>query len=97
MATQEVAEGKSALSYLHSVLCRPAISVCSQVACSCAKVVYSLEQRIFLALEFQHLTFSIVKTRHSFLKKFNVTKGPIRYTIKAVLGKFQAETSSISL
>lgn len=52
-------------------------------------MVYSLEQRIFLVLEFHRLEHSVVATRRSFQRKFNVTKGPKSDTIKDLFEKFQ--------
>lgn len=52
-------------------------------------MVYYLEQRIFLVLEFHRLEHSVVATRRSFQWKFNVIKGPKSDTIKDLFEKFQ--------
>ncbi|XP_055928131.1 uncharacterized protein LOC129959338 [Argiope bruennichi] len=52
-------------------------------------MVYFLEQRIFLVMEFHRLEHSVVATRRSCHRKFNVTKGPKRDTIKNLFEKFQ--------
>lgn len=63
-------------SYLHSLLRRATTSVCiSEIANCCAEMFYTLEQRIFHALEFHRLNHSIVETMRCFQRKFNVTKG----------------------
>lgn len=52
-------------------------------------MVYSLEERIFLVLEFHRLEHNVNATKRSFKKKFNVTKGPKFDTIRMLFEKFQ--------
>lgn len=52
-------------------------------------MVYSLEQQIFLILEFPRVDHNIVKTSCSFQRLFNGTKRPKRDTIKALLENIQ--------
>jgi len=52
-------------------------------------MVYSLEQRIFLVLEFHRLEYSVVATRRIFQLKFNVFEGPKTNTIKDLFEKFE--------
>lgn len=58
-------------------------------------MTYSLEERIFLVLEFHRLGQSVTATRRSFQSKFQVTKGPQPNTIKALYEKFQ-RTGSVA-
>lgn len=60
-----------------------------------AKMVYSLEQRIFLVLEYHRLDHSITQTRRSFQKKFSIAKGPSRNTIISLFEKFE-QTGSVN-
>ena len=55
----------------------------------CEKMVYFLEERIFLVLEFYPLEHSVAATRRNFQRKFNVTKGRKSDTIKDLFEKFQ--------
>lgn len=92
MALQEICKScrEMSLSDLHSIHYRPAASVCcSEIVSCCAEMLYSLEQQIFLVLEFHHQKNCILETRHSFQKKFNVTKRLKDDTIKALFEKFQ--------
>lgn len=58
-------------------------------------MTYSLEERIFLVLEFHRFGQSVTATRRSFQSKFQVTKGPQPNTIKALYEKFQ-RTGSVA-
>lgn len=49
---------------------------------------YSLEKRIFTALEFHYLGQSITKTRRTGQKQFNDTKSPKKDTVKFLYEKF---------
>ncbi|GFS38302.1 hypothetical protein TNIN_277351 [Trichonephila inaurata madagascariensis] len=53
------------------------------------KMVYSLELRIFLLLQFDHLNHSFVVTRRSFQRKFNVRNEPTKSTMKTLFEKLQ--------
>lgn len=50
-------------------------------------MVYPLEQRIFIALEFHRTDQSTVETKYSFQKKFNFAKGLKRDTKKVLYEK----------
>ncbi|GBN28516.1 hypothetical protein AVEN_259046-1 [Araneus ventricosus] len=52
-------------------------------------MVLSLEQRIFLVLEYHCLEHSCVQTRRSFQRRFNVRRGPSNNAIKALVEKFE--------
>ena len=81
---------KCSLCVWHSVSRLSAVSVCcSQIASLLWKMVNSLEQRIFLVMQFHHLEHSVVATRRSFQRKFNVTKEPKNKTRKYLFEKFQ--------
>ncbi|GBM16699.1 hypothetical protein AVEN_144353-1 [Araneus ventricosus] len=49
----------------------------------------SLEQRIFLDLEYQHLEHSCVQSRRTFQRRFHVRRGPSDNVIKALFEKFE--------
>lgn len=69
---------------LHSGLRRPATSVWySEIASCCADMAYSLEQHIFLDIEFDRIVYSIVENKRSFQKMSNDTKGPKKDAIMA--------------
>ncbi|GBL79038.1 hypothetical protein AVEN_48989-1 [Araneus ventricosus] len=51
--------------------------------------MYSIEQRVFLVLEYHRLERSPTATRHSFQKRFNVPKGPDTKTIRRHFAKFE--------
>ncbi|GBM64838.1 hypothetical protein AVEN_197056-1 [Araneus ventricosus] len=52
-------------------------------------MVLSLEQRIFLVLEYQRLEHSCLQTRCSFQRRFDVGRGPSENAIKALFEKFE--------
>ncbi|GBO12652.1 hypothetical protein AVEN_14405-1 [Araneus ventricosus] len=49
----------------------------------------SLEQRIFLVLEYHRLEHSCVQTRRSFQRRFDVRRGPSDNAIKVLFEKFE--------
>ncbi|GBM00765.1 hypothetical protein AVEN_150926-1 [Araneus ventricosus] len=51
--------------------------------------MYSIEQRVFLVLEYHRLERSPMATRRSFQKRFNVPKGPDAKTIRKLFAKFE--------
>ncbi|GBM56267.1 hypothetical protein AVEN_151945-1 [Araneus ventricosus] len=51
--------------------------------------MYSIEQRVFLVLEYHRLERSPTATRRSFQKRFNVPKGPDAKTIRKIFSKFE--------
>ncbi|GBO21570.1 hypothetical protein AVEN_148390-1 [Araneus ventricosus] len=51
--------------------------------------MYSIEQRVFLVLEYHRLERSPTTTRRCFQKRFNVSKGPDAKTIRKLLAKFE--------
>ncbi|GBL97589.1 hypothetical protein AVEN_49108-1 [Araneus ventricosus] len=51
--------------------------------------MYSIEQRVFLVLEYHRLERSPTATRRSFQKRFNVPKGPDANTIRKLFAKFE--------
>ncbi|GBN52381.1 hypothetical protein AVEN_78328-1, partial [Araneus ventricosus] len=53
------------------------------------EIMYSIEQRVFLVLEYHRLERSPTATRHSFQKRFNVPKGPDAKTIRKLFAKFE--------
>ncbi|GFY16843.1 uncharacterized protein TNCV_4338441 [Trichonephila clavipes] len=53
------------------------------------KTMYSIEERIFLVLEYHRLQESPTATRRSFQARFNVPKGPDAKTIRTLFAKFQ--------
>lgn len=57
--------------------------------------MYSIEQRVFLVLEYHRLNESPTATRRSFQARFNVPKGPDAKTIRTLFGKFQ-RTGSVT-
>lgn len=57
--------------------------------------MYSIEQRVFLVLEFHRLEHSVTATRRSFQKRFNVAKGPVAKTIRRLFAKFE-RTGSVA-
>ena len=75
---------RCSLWVLHSLSCLSTVSVCcSQIAnLLWKKMVYSIQQRIFLLLEFHRLEQSIVASRRSFQRKLNVIIGPKSNTIE---------------
>ncbi|GBN01084.1 hypothetical protein AVEN_94205-1 [Araneus ventricosus] len=58
-------------------------------------MVLSLEQRIFLLLEYHHLEHSCVQTRRSFRRRFDVRRDPSDNAIKALIKKFE-RTGNVS-
>ena len=52
-------------------------------------MVYSLDQRIFLVLEFHRLEHSVVAAIRSFQRKFDVRKEAKKDTKKGLFEKFQ--------
>ncbi|GBN05194.1 hypothetical protein AVEN_143024-1 [Araneus ventricosus] len=52
-------------------------------------MVLSLEQRIFLVLEYHRLEHSCVQTRRSFQRRNDVRSGPSDSAIKALFEKFE--------
>ncbi|GBO07359.1 hypothetical protein AVEN_34532-1 [Araneus ventricosus] len=57
--------------------------------------MYSIEQRVFLVLEYHRLKESPTATRRSFQARFNVPKGPDAKTIRTLFAKFQ-RTGSVT-
>ncbi|GBM37463.1 hypothetical protein AVEN_105626-1 [Araneus ventricosus] len=57
--------------------------------------MYSIEQRVFLVLEYHRLKESPTATRRSFQARFNVPKGPDVKTIRTLFAKFQ-RTGSVT-
>ncbi|GBL79126.1 hypothetical protein AVEN_92377-1 [Araneus ventricosus] len=57
--------------------------------------MYSIEQRVFLVLEYHRLKESPTATRRSFQARFNVPKGPDAKTIRMLFAKFQ-RTGSVT-
>ncbi|GBM05868.1 hypothetical protein AVEN_11801-1 [Araneus ventricosus] len=57
--------------------------------------MYSIEQRVFLVLEYRRLKESPTATRRSFQARFNVPKGPDAKTILTLFAKFQ-RTGSVT-
>ncbi|GBL88043.1 hypothetical protein AVEN_133702-1 [Araneus ventricosus] len=55
--------------------------------------MYSIEQRVFLVLEYHRLERSPMATRRSFQKRFNVPKGPDAKTIRKLFAKFERTDS----
>ncbi|GBN00934.1 hypothetical protein AVEN_150868-1 [Araneus ventricosus] len=51
--------------------------------------MYSIEQRVFLELEYPRLERTPTATRRSFPKRFNVPKGPDAKTIRKFFSKFK--------
>ncbi|GBM34998.1 hypothetical protein AVEN_240360-1 [Araneus ventricosus] len=51
--------------------------------------MYSIEQRVFLELEYHRLERSPTATRRSFQKRFNVPKGPDAKPIRKLFAKFE--------
>lgn len=51
--------------------------------------MYSVEERVFLVLEYHRLNHSPTATRRSFQKRFQVAKGPDGKTIRELFKKFQ--------
>ncbi|GBM01602.1 hypothetical protein AVEN_60019-1 [Araneus ventricosus] len=51
--------------------------------------MYSIEQRVFMVLEYRRLERSNTATRLSFQKRFNVPKGPDAKTIRKLFAKFE--------
>lgn len=51
-------------------------------------MVYSLEERIFIVLEYHRLDKSVTATRRSFQTKFNTTNVPHPNTIRQLYDKF---------
>ncbi|GBN55512.1 hypothetical protein AVEN_124821-1 [Araneus ventricosus] len=51
--------------------------------------MYSIEQRVYLVLEYHRLKRSPTAARHSFQKQFNVPKGPDTKTIRKLFAKFE--------
>ncbi|GBN93228.1 hypothetical protein AVEN_265257-1 [Araneus ventricosus] len=51
--------------------------------------MYSIEQRVFLVLEYHRLERSPTATRRSFQKRFNVPKGADATTIRKLFAKFE--------
>ncbi|GBL88897.1 hypothetical protein AVEN_158996-1 [Araneus ventricosus] len=51
--------------------------------------MYSIEERVFLVLEYHRLERSPMATRFSFQKRFNVPKGPNAKTICKLFAKFK--------
>ncbi|GFV10512.1 uncharacterized protein TNCV_4409931 [Trichonephila clavipes] len=51
--------------------------------------MYSIEERVFLVLEYHRLQESPTATRRSFQARFNVPKGPDAKTIRTLFAKFQ--------
>lgn len=56
---------------------------------------YSLEQRVFIVLEYHRLDRSPIMTRRSFQQKFKVKKGPDQKTIRNLFNKFE-RTGSVA-
>ncbi|GBO06083.1 hypothetical protein AVEN_66860-1 [Araneus ventricosus] len=56
--------------------------------------MYSIEQRVFLLLEYHRLERSPTATRRSFQKRFRVPKGPDAKTIRRLFSQFE-RTSSV--
>ncbi|GBM85875.1 hypothetical protein AVEN_89748-1 [Araneus ventricosus] len=56
---------------------------------------HSIEQRVFLVLEYHRLKESPTATRRSFQARFNVPKGPDAKTIRTLFAKFQ-RTGSVT-
>ncbi|GBM80583.1 hypothetical protein AVEN_83648-1 [Araneus ventricosus] len=57
--------------------------------------MYSIEQHVFLVLEYHRLKESPTATRRSFQARFNVPKGPDAKTIRTLFAKFQ-RTGSVT-
>ncbi|GFY36400.1 DUF4817 domain-containing protein [Trichonephila clavipes] len=57
--------------------------------------MYSIEERVFLVLEYHRLQESPTATRRSFQTRFNVLKGPDAKTIRTLFAKFQ-RTGSVT-
>ncbi|GBO02514.1 hypothetical protein AVEN_269935-1 [Araneus ventricosus] len=51
--------------------------------------MYSIEQRVFLVLEYHKLERSLTATRRIFQKRFNVPKEPDAKTIRKIFAKFE--------
>lgn len=58
-------------------------------------MVFSVEQRVFIVLEFHRLEHSCVQTRRSFQRKFHVRKGPSDNAIRTLFQKFE-RTGSVN-
>ncbi|GFX86700.1 uncharacterized protein TNCV_1408981 [Trichonephila clavipes] len=59
------------------------------------KTMYSIEERVFLVLEYHRLQESPTATRRSFQARFSVPKGPEAKTIRSLFAKFQ-RTGSVT-
>lgn len=59
------------------------------------EIMYSLEERVFIVLEYHRLNYSPTATRRSFQKRFQVAKGPDGKTIRELFKKFQ-QTGSVA-
>ncbi|GBN32329.1 hypothetical protein AVEN_206084-1 [Araneus ventricosus] len=51
--------------------------------------MYSIEQRVFLVLDYHRLECSPTATRRSFQKRLNVPKGPDGKTFRKLFAKFE--------
>ncbi|GBL80113.1 hypothetical protein AVEN_29107-1 [Araneus ventricosus] len=58
-------------------------------------MVLSLEQRIFLVLEYHRLEHSSVQTRRSFQRRFDVRRGPSDNAIKALFENSNERVTSM--
>lgn len=57
--------------------------------------MYSLEERVFIVLEYHRLNHSPIATKRSFQVRFGVQKGPAEKTIRELFKKFQ-QTGSVT-